>query len=298
MKLSIIITTRNRPHLIVPTVRETIRRSRHPETRIIVMHDEDDRLTAGVKPQLERMGARVMTVPRPHSFGEKVNLGIAAEPADVYLLLVDYTPITTEGFDQKILEAAAMHPDGHAFICGWWANLSFPMLNAVTHKMVEKMGGMYPKYYPYWFIDHHLFNVARMIDRVVFVDVVADDSAKKTAAGPVWTTNKRETWLWALLFDALAKEQQEQARSIIESPDFDETPARKRVLINNFPWVMHHSACVNSLSRAEPGDDFTTDTWYERVRANGIAKLKEVLSEDQWGEFGQLNAAVGKKVAA
>ena len=298
MKLSIIVTTRNRPHLIVPTVRTTIRNARNPDTRVVVMHDADDDKTAQVIPQLERMGARVITVPRPYSLGAKFNLGARSEPGDVYHALVDFTPMVTEGFDQKILDASAMYPDGYAFICNWWANLSFPVINAVTHKLYEKMGGIYPNYYPYWFVDHHLFNIARMIDRVVFIDVVADFSARKTDPGQVWTTNKRETWFWSLLFDALAGEQKEQARSIVESPDFDETPVRKRVLINNFPWVMHHSACVNSLSRADPGQDFTTDAWYEQVKANGVAKLRSVLSDEQWAEVEQVQAAQDQKRAA
>jgi len=300
VKLSIIVTTRNRPHLIVPNVRDTLRNVRDPNTKLVVMADEDDEATALVRPQLERMGAKVLTVPRPQSLGAKFNLGMAAEPGDVYLALVDHTPMVTEGFDKKILDAATMYPDGYACIFNWWANLSFPFLNAVTHKLAEKMGGIYPELYPYWFIDHHLFDVARMIDRIVFVDVTAT-TARKETPNKVWTTNKRETWFWALLFDALAPERAAQAKAIIESDDFDETPIRKRVLINNFPWIAHHSALVNSYARQDLGGDFTTDAWYEAVKATGVAKLKAALSPEQWQEVETLQAKVDKdtkKVAA
>jgi hypothetical protein len=284
MKLSIILATRGRPHLLVPTVRTTLSNVRNSNTRLVVMADEDDEATILCRPQLEKMGATMWPSPRAKSLGEKFNAGVSVEPGDVYLVMVDYAPHITEGFDQKILDAASIYPDGHAVVYNWWANLSFPCINAVTSRLVEKMGGIYPALYPYWWVDHHLDDVARMIGRIVFADVQIDTSARKEGPDKPWTQGKRDTWFWALLFDVLSKERQEVARSIINGPDFDETPARKRALINNFPWIEHHSAIVNSAARQMVGADIPTDDWYEGVKATGVEKMRKHLTPGQWQE--------------
>jgi hypothetical protein len=297
-KLSIILSTRGRPHLLVPTVRTTLKNVRNPNTRLIVMADEDDTDTILTRPQIEKMGATMWPRPRAMSLGEKFNAGMQVEPGDVYLVMVDYAPHVTEGFDQKILDAASIYPDGYAAVYNWWANLSFPQINAVTARLAAKMGGIYPALYPYWWVDHHLDDVARMIGRIVFADVHIDTSARKDTPGKAWTQGKRDTWLWALLFDALATERQEIARSIIESVDFDETPARKRALLNNFPWITHHSACVNSGARQDAGENLPPDDWYEAVKATGLAKLRSVLTPEQWGEVEALQERLkGQKAA-
>jgi hypothetical protein len=282
-KLTIILATRSRPHLLVPTVRTTLKNVRNPETKLVVMADEDDEDTIITRKQLERMGAQMLVTSRAMSLGEKFNSGMVVD-GDVYMVMVDYAPHVTEGFDQKILDAASIYPDGYAVVYNWWANLSFPGLNAVTRKLAARMGGIYPALYPYWFVDHHLDDVARMIGRIVFADVHIDVKARHETADKIWTKDKRDTWFWALLFDALAKERQDLAGSIIESRDFDETPARKRALLNNFPWIAHHSALVNSHARQDPGASIPGDDWYDAVKAAGLAKLRSVLSADQMAE--------------
>lgn len=301
MKLTIILATRGRPHLLVPTVRTSLKNIRNPNTRFIVMADEDDENTVLTKPQIERMGAKMHVAPRAKSLGEKFNAGMKLEPADAYMVHVDYAPHITEGFDQKILDAASIYPDGYAVVYNWWANLSFPGLNAVTHKLAERMGGIYPALYPYWWVDHHLDDIAHMIGRIVFADVKIDVSARKEDPrnpNNPWTTDKRETWFWALLFDMLGKERQATARSIIESPDFDETPARKTALLNNFHWIMHHSGIVNSAARQMAGANIPYDAWYQDVKAAGEKKLRSLLTEAQWKEVEYLQQHfTGKKAA-
>src|SRR4051812_4756230 len=109
MKLSIILATRGRPHLLVPTVRATLANVTNPETKLIVMADSDDEATILTRPQLERMGATLWATPRAQSLGAKYNAGVSVEPGDVYLVMVDYAPHVTKGFDQKILDAAAIY---------------------------------------------------------------------------------------------------------------------------------------------------------------------------------------------
>ena len=95
MKLSIILSTRGRPHLLVPTVRRTLANVRNKETRLMIVADEDDEATVLFRPQLEKMGANFWVGPRANSLGEKYNAGTMVEPGDVYLVMVDYAPHIT-----------------------------------------------------------------------------------------------------------------------------------------------------------------------------------------------------------
>lgn len=294
MKLTIALATRGRPHLLIPTVRTTLKNIRNPLTKLVVMADEDDEATVLCRKQIEKLGASMHVAPRAKSLGEKYNAVMSVELGDVYLSMVDYAPHVVEGFDQRILDAAAIYPDGYAVVYNWWANQGFPGINAVTHKMAVKMGGIYPPLYPYWWVDHHLDDVARMTGRIVFADVNIDTSSRKEGPGQPWTQGKRDTWIWALLFDVLITERQAVARSIIESDDFDETPARKRALLNNFPWIAHHSAIINSAARQDPGVTLPPDDWYAGVKETGLAKLRSMLSPAQWQEF----ESVGQQKAA
>jgi hypothetical protein len=298
VKLSIILATRGRPHLLVPTVRTTLANVRNKDTRLVVMADEDDEDTVLCRPQIERMGASMWVGPRAMSLGEKYNAGVSVEPGDVYMVMVDYAPHITEGFDQRILDAASIYPDGMAVVRNWYANLSFPGLNAVTHRLVGKIGGIYPKHYPFWFVDHHLDDIAQMLGRYVFADVQVDVSARKEDPNRPWTQGRRDTWLWAWLFDAQSKERQALARSIIESPEFDETPARKAGLLNNFPAIAQHSMLVNRMARQDLGAYHPQDDWYDKVRAAGVARLKELLSPEDWAEFQRLDTLIAGQTAA
>lgn len=297
MKLSIILATRGRPHLLVPTVRTTLRNVRNNDTRLIVMADEDDEDTILTRPQIERMGAVMWPAPRAPSLGEKYNAGMAVEPGDVYLVMVDYAPHITEGFDQKILDAASIYPDGYAVVYNWYANLSFPGINAVTSKLAARMGGIYPPFYPYWWIDHAFDEIAQMIGRITFADVHIDTSARQEGAGSPWTQGKRETWLWSWLFDATRSERIELAKSIIDAPDFGDAEPSKRALLNNIPRILQRSEAVNSLSRKDLGGDFTTDEWYAKVRAAGVAKLKKMLTPEEFQEVGKMEAEIAKAIA-
>lgn len=296
MKLSIILSTRGRPHLLVPTVRTTLANVRNKETRLVVMADSDDEATVLCQPQIERMGASMWVQPRALSLGEKYNGGVAVEPGDVYLVMVDYAPHITPGFDQRILDAASIFPDGHVVIRNWFANLSFPGINAVTHQLVGKMGGIYPKHYPFWFVDHHLDDIAMLLGRYVFADVVIDTSARIEKPDKPWTQGRRDTWLWAWLFDATSNERQSLARAIIESDKFEETPARKAALLNNFAPIVQHSMSVNQMARQDLGAFHPQDPWYDTVRAAGVARLKQVLSPDELVEFHRVDAAIAAKM--
>lgn len=280
MKLAIGLATRGRPELLARTLEVTLSNIEQTDTELLVLADRDDKVTREAFGDLLRTFPGVCFVDRerPSSLGAKYN-HILSRYADVYLAMVDYAPHVTKGFDTKILEAASIYSDGYAIIYNHYANLSFPGINAATRKMTDAMGGLFPPYYPYWFVDHHVDDIGHMTGRIVFADVTIDTSKREENETKTWTQGQRDTWLWALLFDALSPERQQTALRIIDL--LDEKPERKAALRNNIRMHAKRSMMVNGQARRMVGSDRSTDAWYERVKATGMAKLASVSSAQQ-----------------
>lgn len=274
MKLSIVLATRRRPGILVRTVEQTLKNITHPETRLVIAVDDDDDGTISMQGSIKDPRVIWSIEPRPDSVGEKFNRVMQVAPADVYMVHVDYAPQMTPGFDQRVLDAAEVYPDGYAIILGHLANLCFSSINAVTHKMAARMGGIYPTHFPYWFVDHWLEDVAKRIGRQVFVDALVDCSRKQTTIG------KQEPAFWGALFDWLHVERRQIAEDIINSPDFDETPARKRALLRNYPLIEEWSQIVNYGLRNDPGAPVDEgDERYERIRKRGEDRINAIIAE-------------------
>ena len=294
MRLSINLCTRKRPHVLASTLDATLKNIASPHTILMVSADEDDDESCRMAMRfLPHVHVSIKT--RDASLGEKYNRVLTEAPADVYLAMVDYAPHVTSGFDQKILDAASIYPDGYAIIYNRPANLSFPGINAVTAKMATAMGGIYPAYYPYWFVDHHLDDIGQMTGRIVFADVAIDTSERKESAAKVWTQGQRDTWFWALLFDSLSQERQTTALRIIDA--MEEMLARKEALRNNIPMIVHHSMMVNSQARQMVGSERSTDPWYENVKARAMAKLRSVVSADTMSSVEQAFIEIERQLA-
>lgn len=274
MNLLINIATRGRPELLLDTLTRTLPNIRHANTRVMVSVDDDDKATLEVAERCQQVFDKLMfsVKPREDSLGEKYNRMLAT-PADVYLAMVDYAPHITPGFDVKILEAAAVYPDRLCYVFNQLANLSFPQINAATAQMVEKVGYFYPPYFPYWFVDHWLDDIARMTERFVYADVVTDNVKRAN------TMEFREINFWSTLFDASYLTRERLSASIISY--LDETPAKKAALIRNFPLVRQHSLMINNNARAQfsTQPDAPWDDRYRRIRARAVEAYKGFIAE-------------------
>ena len=272
MKLSIILATRGRPHLLIPTIETTRAHIHRTDTNLVIAVDHDDEPTiqclAGiVDPQIV-----VSVMPREDTLGEKYNNRVPVAPADVYLVMVDYAPMATPGFDARILEAARVFPDGIGVIYGSkLPNLSFPEINAVTHGLVELMGGIYPPYFPYWFVDHWLDDIAKMIGRLAVADVVHNGSQRPG------TMEMREPAFWASFYDDLAPLRRRQAEEIMAAPDFADEPWRKDMLRSGWALIEARGRMINGNVRASvQGTSLTHDARYARVKAQATALLRHL----------------------
>jgi hypothetical protein len=188
MKLALNIATRNRPKLLYDTVMATLANVRHRDTVLMVSADADDGATLDffqTLPLTVRDRLLISVEPSEDTVGAKWNRVLAAVPdADVYMPITDDGPITTPGFDEKILEAAAIFPDGIGVVYSRMENFSLPALQAVTRRLAELMGGQIcVTHFPYWFVDAWLDDIAKLIDRVAFADVDAQQWTRTASWG-------------------------------------------------------------------------------------------------------------------
>lgn len=268
MRLTISLASRGRPEILRRTLEQTVQNLRESGTRIVVALDADDETCSGFV--FDHPNVVVSVEPREESIGDKWNRAVRVAPADAYMLMGDYTPHATPGFDSETLKAASLFPDGIGLVVNHMANMSFAGMYVATAGLVERMGYLCPPYFPYWFVDHWLDDIGRMIGRVAFADVNFGPYKKPPTQG------MREPAFWAMVYDALVFERREIAERIIRSDDFLEPGWRKSMLLGAARLVEERSFMVNGYVRTIPASDRTTDARYERIKARAMLKLAEV----------------------
>ncbi len=279
MKLSIVLGARARPKLLVETLARTLPNVSLSDTRILVALDDDDHDTIAAASAFaeDKRNVTLSVKPREDSLGAKFNRVLTEAKADVYLAMVDYAPHVTPAFDRLILEAADLFPDRIGVVYNGMANPSFPGINAVTHRWAILAGGFYPPYFPYWFIDHWLDDLAKMTDRLAFADVKID-------VGPrPGTMELREPAWWGTFFDLLMPVRQEIARKIISK--MDEPAWRKRMLRGRFPLTAYTSKWINECLRnapwSIPNETNMGDARYQRIKARAIEVARTIVAQKQ-----------------
>ena len=275
--LSLILAARKRPELLRYTVEATLPNIHETDTKLVIAVDDDDPETVAVAREFEgREHIIVSERPREDSYGGKYNRVLEIAPADVYVSMADYGPYVTPGFDTKINEAAALFPDNIGVVFNHMANLSFSQIYGVTHGLAIKMGYYYPPYFPYWFVDHWVDDIARMIGRIAVADIVMDGSKRPG------THDRREVAWWATFFDAGVLHRRNLARSIIQSDDFIEPEWRKKLLLSGHHILIEErSKMVNDSARAiqfgKPPE--AIDDRYRRIKAVAQGLLREWIPE-------------------
>lgn len=280
MALTINIITRGRPELLRQTITHTLPNIARDDTTLMVSVDEDDEPTLdSIKMLPKDLRLHISCKPREDSRGEKYDRALTEAPAGVYLLAVDSTPILTPDFDQMIVNAANNFADGIGCVYTPMANASFPGYQAPTAKLVELIGYTYSHEYPYWFIDHELDDICRMIGRFAFVDVRTNPNATR----PAKTIRLRDLRWWMDYFDAGMTTRREIARRIIDSPDFDEPEWRKAMLRSQYPVTESRSLFLHHQMRPQAenieklrGTGGEPDEGYLRIFEKARQRLKEM----------------------
>lgn len=277
MSVALSIATRGRPTLLRQTIEETAEKITLASTQIVVCADADDAPTIDLIWQYGHP-VFVSIKEREDSVGAKWNRAIHDLPQhSVYMMTTDYGSVATKGFDQRLLDAADKIPDRLAVLSGRLANLSFPVWQAVTVEVAKIWGGMYPELFPFWFVDHWLDDLAKMIGRTVYCDIDIDCNARR----PGSTTGFRDLKFWAAFYDATLPLRGQQAHAAIRQ--MDEPEWRKQLLINNLDLVKQRSFLINhhcrenseAMSKARAGESGPPDERYVRLyqRACNIIDL-------------------------
>lgn len=277
-RLVINCATRGRPELLKASVSQTLGKMDLDDTLLMISLDEDDE--PSIRAAKEILSRRVMlsVLPREDSLGAKYNRMLSV-PAECYLAMVDYAPHTTQGFDKLILAASQAFPDGIAAVVNHLANASFPQINAASHGFVKACGYFYEPYYPYWFIDHAFQDIAKMLQRQVFADVLVDVSKRPG------TQELRDPYFWSIFYDMMAVRRRALFHQIVETA-LDEPPWRKAVLQSGLHHhIEYQSQWINDQLRRQvksgeialaQGDGGPR---YARLKAQAIKMLGEIISQ-------------------
>lgn len=291
MNLVISLATRGRPEQLVDTIRRSVANWQSPETMMQVQLDEDDHpsIEALTKARIhERVVPNVQ--PREDTIADKWNRVLRSEyRADVYMSAADDDPYVVPGYDVKILEAAKRFPDGIGTVYGHMANLSFTGVSAPTKGLCDKLGFIFPPLFPYWFVDHWIDDLVRMIGRIAYADVRTDQSR----AGK--TQEMREPGWWATFFDACYLVRRRQARTLIDDPEFCGADWHKELLRTHHPLIEQRSRGVNEGVRQQDkqlsgwSGLSVADERYQRVKARAVAMVPFLLDdvEKDWPGFAQ-----------
>jgi hypothetical protein len=277
MSLIVIIATRGRPQEMLETVRLTLPKIERDDTRLMICADSDDVITLRRLCELpDDTHIHISVKEREDTRGEKYDRALTECPGSIYLPCHDCAPILTPGFDRIILDAAAVFPDGIGCVYSPMANASFPAFQAITAKLVEKIGYIYSHDYPFWFIDHELDDIARMIGRYIFVDI----GVNTTTMRPAKSLRLRELDFWTKYFDYLTYERREVAHRIIDGEDFIAPAWLKTMLKTQHLAVEARSIHLNYEVRraahaieSTRGSDEPPDEGYIRAKQKAERKI-------------------------
>ncbi len=278
MKLVISLATRGRQQKVLDTIQKDIACLGLDNTVLMVQTDEDDTPTNMMLRNIALdKRVQVYVKAREDTIAAKWNRALE-EPADLYMIKGDDDPLTGKDVDSKLLEAAKVFPDGVGMVYGHYANLSFPGVMCLTAKMTEQVGCLMPEHFPFWFCDHWMDDIARMIGRSSFADVRTDQSQAEP------TQEIREPFWWATWFDAAAALRHAIAGNVMAK--LKDEPWRKAMHKNNWPWIDQRSRLINDSVRGNArhlewrnGQPLSLkDERYQRVREKALARVPGMLA--------------------
>lgn len=198
--LTLLIASRGRPTELLRTITETDALIADPgRTVISVALDLDDASMTGIEPPDTRSRLVWSLSNREDSLGAKYNRAAEHAPAEIYVLGADDNVLKTEGWDLRIRETMSHFGDGLGFVYFGRLDGTLPTNMAVPHKLKEFQAGMlFPPYWPVWFHDTWVDEIAHMCGRILWTDITVDE-----IGGRGMSRGVRDVAFWAALFDAL-----------------------------------------------------------------------------------------------
>jgi hypothetical protein len=164
-RISLLLPTRGRTKLVERFFQSVIAQSAHPELiEIVVCVDDDDPESHGITS--DQLALKLIVVPR-QSMGTYNSICLQQATGQITIAVNDDIIIRTEGWDEKVRALDARYPDG--IYLGYANDLfkgqkvsTFPILSRET---CEAMAEPYPRLYKGAFIDVHLMDIFRRLEK-------------------------------------------------------------------------------------------------------------------------------------
>lgn len=283
-RVALCIASRGNPRLLSETLRAILPKCTLSTTKAVVGLDDDDPTLLQARAALDTLGGKRIVVsigPRQDSIGAVYNRCASSVDADLYINGADDMRILTQGWDALLAQEAGLFPDGIGMI--GFGQLPFPSilpaLAATTRGLIEKMGYFLQDYTPYWWMDTWLYEIASMIGRTHYVPIDVE------AIGPLQTRGLREFTYWVCFFDDMRVHRRAIAESILSSPDFLVSTARRQELRDNLDHVCAEFRKRHVVPR-DPATgeriekagayDAPDDERYRRIKARSMKLLQEL----------------------
>ena len=224
MKLTAIIPTRGRPHMLagcLHTFANLQSRKHHVQYAVAVDVDDPETIVAAKELQKRYPTLSVTIFNRPPSLGEYSNRIAERVPADAYCTICDDVVCVSSKWDDAIAKELEATPKGI-----WWfkSDPERPVTNVImSHAWYKAQGRIYTELFPYWYDD--------MWIREVVVMATGKDVPQVEGAGivdiPMGTTRMRDLLFWDDFFQISRPGRVAQARKIAEALGYDVTVAAK-----------------------------------------------------------------------
>jgi hypothetical protein len=245
MGLTINFGSRSRPSELVRTLHESVKHLRRADTKVLVALDDDDQPSIDAIARFPDDPRIIVSVkPREDTRGAKCDRALTEAPNSLYTVGHDSASIIAPGWDDMVIEAAELFPDGIGVVCSGMANASFPAMQCVTQGWVDIVGYIYNHAYPFWFIDHELDDLCRMTGRFVFVPGMEVEHESRR---PAKTIRMRDLVFWCDYYDMASHRRIGLAHKIIDRIDCPEW--QKAVMSTWHPPVEVRSVWINRTVR-------------------------------------------------
>jgi hypothetical protein len=288
MGLTVNFGSRGRPDDLVQTLHESVKHLTRDDTKVLVALDDDDQPSLDAIERFPKDPRVIVSVkPREDTRGAKCDRALTEAPNSVYTVGHDSASIVTHGWDELVVNASQVFPDGIGVICSGMANASFPAMQCVTQGWVDIVGYIYNHAYPFWFIDHELDDLCRLTGRFMFVPNMEVEHQSRR---PSKTIRMRDLHFWADYYDLGSFRRIKLAHRIIDAMD---CPEWQKVALKTWhPPVEARSQWINNNVRTNAvaieqarGERGEPDPGYlrafERAQADIKAMRREILSITQ-----------------
>lgn len=283
MTVCLCIASRNRPGELARTVNAAMALAELPETIASVALDLDDNSTH-ILPELQH--TIISLDEREASLGAKYNRTMDAKPfADLFVLGVDDAYPSNQGWDRAMSEAAAKFTDGVGMVFFGERKGPFDLPDgfAVTRGWVEQVGFFCPEYFPFWWHDTWIDELAKLTGRYVWADVTWEKHGKSEVGGHK-TIRMREVSWWARFFDATRQMRVDTAIRMIN--DSDDPPWLKTQLKQDMQAKCNILWQRNAMVRDRGhefeknyGAEYEPDAGYDQIKTEAV-KMMTALGKD------------------